>query len=177
MAVRGGQIGVEPVVDATGTDLAVGQVGVEPIADTINATILLGQIGVEVVRTFGCSFVPTPLPTAQTRVIRRLRRAPHLSAEQVRQFFARFQLDLQSGTGLTTGQGANPRVTLRWSDDGGHTWSNLHPVEAGEIGQYARRAIWRRLGHSRDRVFEVTVSDPVAWRLLDAYLRVEIGGR
>ena len=114
-------------------------------------------------------------PIVQTRYIRRVRRAPHLSSEQVRQFFAFFQLDLQAGTGLVTGQGSNPRVCLRWSDDGGHTWSNQHFVDAGKIGEYGRRAIWRRLGHARDRVFEISVSDPVAWRLLEAYLQAQAG--
>lgn len=116
-----------------------------------------------------------PGPIVTTHYIRRLRRAPHLSSEQVRQFFAFLQLDVQAGTGLNTGQGVNPTIALRWSDDGGHTWSHTHTVEAGRQGQYARRAIWRRLGHGRDRVFEVSVSDPVAWRVLDAYLEATAG--
>lgn len=175
MAVRIGQIGVEPFVDATGAEVQIGQVGVEAITDAGTATIKIFQVGVEVFRTFGCAAIPTPLPNAQTRVIRRLRRAPHLSSEQVRQFFEQFQLDLQAGTGLTVGQGSNPLVCLKWSDDGGHTWSDDHFVAAGQLGEYGRRAIWRRLGQSRDRVFEISVSDPVAWRLLDAYLRVNVG--
>ena len=142
MAVRLGHVGTEPVTDALGTDVAIGQVGTEPITDALNAPIRFGQIGVEVVRDFGCAVIPIPLPTAQRRLIRRVRRAPHLSANQVRQFFARFQLDLQTGTGLPTGQGSDPLVCLRWSDNGGHTWSNEHFVEAGKIGQYARRAIF-----------------------------------
>ena len=120
---------------------------------------------------------PTPPgpPVAVFTPIRRVRRVPHLSANQVRQFFARFELDVQAGTGLRYGQGVDPMVCLRWSDDGGHTWSNAHYVAAGKLGDYAHRAIWRRLGHSRDRVFEVSVSDPVAWRLLEAYLDVTAG--
>ena len=70
--------------------------------------------------------------------------------------------------------GANPKVMLRWSDDGGHTWSNEHWVETGKIGQYGRRAIWRRLGMTmklRDRVYEVSGTDPVKLTLLGAELR------
>lgn len=67
-----------------------------------------------------------------------------------------------------------PQVMLRWSDDGGHTWSNEHWVETGKIGQYGRRAIWRRLGMTlklRDRVYEVSGTDPVKITLLGAELR------
>lgn len=111
----------------------------------------------------------------RTDPIRRLRRAPHLSNEQLTTFHGFFQLDLETGLGLGSGQGADPMVMLRWSDDGGHTWSHEHWVNAGRQGQYTRRAIWRRLGRSRDRVYEVVMSDPIPWRLLAAYLDVETG--
>jgi hypothetical protein len=83
------------------------------------------------------------------------------------------QLDCESGVGLNTGQGDNPQVMLRWSDDGGHTWSNEHWVSMGKIGQYFRRAIWRRLGMTmklRDRVYEVSGTDPVKIVILGAEL-------
>ncbi len=52
-------------------------------------------------------------------------------------------------------------ASLRWSDDGGHTWSNLHATSMGFQGQTGRRVIWRRLGMTmklRDRVYEVSGS-------------------
>ena len=70
-------------------------------------------------------------------------------------------------------QGADPQVMLRWSDDGGHTWSNEHWVSIGRIGQYGRRAIWRRLGMTlklRDRVYEVSGTDPVKVSIIGAEL-------
>ena len=63
-----------------------------------------------------------------------------------------------------------PMVMLRWSDNSGHTWSNEHWKDAGASGEYRKRVIWRRLGKARDRVYEVMVSDPVIWRLVDAHL-------
>jgi hypothetical protein len=74
---------------------------------------------------------------------------------------------------IPTVQGADPQVMLRWSDDGGHTWSNEHWVSIGKIGQYGRRAIWRRLGMTlklRDRVYEVSGSDPVKLTIVGAEL-------
>jgi hypothetical protein len=61
-------------------------------------------------------------------------------------------------------QGANPQAMLRWSDDGGHTWSNEHWASMGKIGATSTRVMWRRLGMTlklRDRVYEVSGSDPV----------------
>ena len=65
----------------------------------------------------------------------------------------------QSINSLTTT--TKPQAMLRWSNDGGSTWSNEHWTTIGYEGKYKNRAIWRRLGWSRDRVFEVVVTDPV----------------
>ena len=68
-----------------------------------------------------------------------------------------------------------PKAMLRWSDDGGHTWSNEHWKSMGSIGQYGRRAIWRRLGMTtriRDRVYEVSGTDPVKIAVMGAELAV-----
>ncbi len=70
-------------------------------------------------------------------------------------------------------QGVVPRVMLRWSDDGGHTWSNEHWAEMGRIGQYYRRVFWRRLGMTlklRDRVYEISGTDPVKIVIMGAEL-------
>jgi len=85
------------------------------------------------------------------------------------------QLDLETGVGLNLGQGSDPQVMLRWSDDGGHTWSNEHWVSIGKIGEFDRRAIWRRLGMTmklRDRVYELSGTDPVKIAIIGAELIV-----
>jgi hypothetical protein len=64
---------------------------------------------------------------------------------------------------------------LRWSNDGGSTWSNEHWVSIGKIGKYKNRAIWRRLGFARDRVFEVSVSDPIRTVIVSANLKASVG--
>ena len=99
------------------------------------------------------------LPTGQNN----LKRTAHHS----------LQLECETGTGLNTGLGDNPQVMLRWSDDGGHTWSNEHWASMGRIGATGTRVIWRRLGMSlklRDRVYEVSGSDPVRVYLTGAEL-------
>jgi hypothetical protein len=115
------------------------------------------------------------LAPSDHRLIRRLRQSPHLSTEQVLLFIDYFQLDVEAGIGLSEGQGVDPQIMLQWSDDGGHTWSNEHWTSAGRQGQYQRRALWRRLGRTRDRVWRVVVSDPCRWVFLDAFMGVKRG--
>ena len=115
--------------------------------------------------------------------IRRLRRAPHLVSDLQREYFEELQIQFQPGVGLTgittplNGEvvGANPQAMLRWSNDGGSTWSSEHWASIGLIGKYQNRIIWRRLGWSRDRIFEVVVTDPIKAVIVSANLKATVG--
>jgi hypothetical protein len=107
--------------------------------------------------------------------IRRIRRAPHITSDLQRQYFHELQIQFQPGVGLASGQGQDPQAMLRWSNDGGSTWSNEYWTSIGKQGKYQNRAIWRRLGWSRDKVFEVSVSDPVKAVIISANLKAEAG--
>lgn len=97
------------------------------------------------------------------KTIRRMRRAPYPSAENQWIFVNRIEMGIQSGAGLTVGQGSNPELMLRVSRDSGSTWSDIITTTLGKVGNYMARAIWYRLGRVRaDRlVIEVTQTDPV----------------
>lgn len=108
--------------------------------------------------------------------IKRMRTAPHITQDTRRIFFDSFQLDIESGVGLDgIGQGTDPKVILEYSDDGGHSWSNEKWKNMGKIGQTKRRALWQRLGSARDRVFRITISDPVKVVLIGADLNFTVG--
>ena len=99
------------------------------------------------------------LPTGQNN----LKRTAHHS----------LQIDLETGVGDSTTE--DPQIMLRWSDDGGHTWSSEHWMSIGRIGEYYRRAIRRRLGMTqklRDRVYEISGSDPVKITIMGAELLI-----
>ena len=86
------------------------------------------------------------------------------------------QLNCETGVGLNLGQGSDPEVMMRWSDDGGHTYSNEHWTKMGRIGAFGYRAFWRRLGMTlklRDRVYEVSGTDPVKIAIVGAELIVD----
>lgn len=85
-------------------------------------------------------------------------------------------LDLEAGVGLDGGssvQGHDPQVMLKWTDDAGHTWSNELWRSAGKQGEYRHRARWHRLGSARSRTFAIEMTDPVRFKVLGAYARVE----
>lgn len=108
-------------------------------------------------------------------VLRALRRTPPIWEKENRErvFHSQLQAEFTPGTGLQFGQGQNPQVMLRWSDDGGFTWSNEHWTSIGLAGETKNRAMWRQLGRARDRVYEVVISDPVQRDIIGATLYVE----
>lgn len=81
-------------------------------------------------------------------------------------------LEAEMGVGLTGG--AEPQVMLKYSNDGGHTWSadNWRDLGIGSTGQYSRRAFWHRLGMTtgQPRLYELSGTAPVKTVLLNAYL-------
>jgi len=116
--------------------------------------------------------------------IRRVRRCPHLVADFQRQYFDELQIQFQPGVGLqgietfplgSNDIGINPQAMLRWSNDGGSTWSNEHWSSIGKVGKYQNRIIWRRLGQARDRIYEVVVTDPVKAVIISANLKASVG--
>lgn len=108
-------------------------------------------------------------------VLRSSATAPIISSDNKRMFFPRVELKFESGVGLVSGQGSDPQVMLRWSDDRGKTWSSEHWRSLGEIGDYNHRSIWNRGGQSRGRVYEYAITDPVRRTLIMATAEVEVG--
>ncbi len=85
----------------------------------------------------------------------------------------KLRLTFQTGVGLIAGQGSDPQVMLRWSDDGGTTWGPEVWMPLGRMGQYSTLAGWSRLAAkneraNRDRVYEYAISDPVRRTLVEA---------
>lgn len=86
-----------------------------------------------------------------------------------------FQVDFEMGMGpippLTDGYG-NPRdpiAMFSYSEDFGKTWTDERMIPCGQAGNYRSAAIDRRLGAWRSFTPRVTVSDPINWRIVDAY--------
>ncbi len=114
------------------------------------------------------------------QVMKAIRTAPPVHMDRKNIFFHSFEIEFKAGVGLITndadiGTGQDPQAILQWSDDEGRTWSNEHWASMGKIGETTRRAIWRRLGVSRNRTFRLTITDPVERVITGAYLEAEVG--
>lgn len=110
------------------------------------------------------------LPTTEPLIC--LRRSPTLWSRENRKrlFHSSLQIDFRPGVGLQTGQGSDPQVMIRWSDDAGESFGNEHWVTIGKVGKTKNRAMIRRLGQARDRVYEARFSDPVQRDVVGATL-------
>lgn len=87
----------------------------------------------------------------------------------------RFVLMMDTGVGLISGQGTDPELMLRVSIDGGKTWGFEAKEPIGQIGEYLQEVFWTNLGYARSAIFEVTISDPVKFAIVGAYLNSTIG--
>jgi hypothetical protein len=105
------------------------------------------------------------------RPIRRVRRGPSLQNELQYLFVGKFELEMEVGNGtLAT---TAPQILLRTSADGGQTFGKYRLAGSGPIGASSTRVYWERNGVARNFVPEITVSDPVAWRIVNAFVDVE----
>ena len=110
-----------------------------------------------------------------SNLIRRQRTLPYFTDDLEYLYFQWFQVDMQTGVGLATDSNPNnidPVMNLRWSDDGGHTYSTEISCSVGKIGEYRARARWNRLGRSRARIWEVSIMANVPVYLIAGHLGV-----
>lgn len=102
--------------------------------------------------------------------------APPIHSDRRRMFMSRFELDIETGVGLTSGQGSDPQIMLEWSDDGGRTFGTRQPWRSiGKIGEYRQRLRWNRMGSFRNRVLKLIVSDPVKRVGIAAHAELKVG--
>lgn len=76
-------------------------------------------------------------------------------------------LDCEMGT--IADPTADPQWILKWSDDGGKTWSSEVWRTAGLSGEYLRQCRWNGLGQFRRRTFRLSNDDVMKRVVLGAY--------
>lgn len=102
--------------------------------------------------------------------------SPPIQKERLRVFMPLFELDIETGVGLTLGQGSDPQFMMDLSRDGGRTYGNLQQwMSMGKQGHYLQRLRWKKLGQARQFVLRITCSDPVPRRIIGAYGQVTFG--
>ncbi|MDX1736846.1 MAG: hypothetical protein R3261_01320, partial [Alphaproteobacteria bacterium] len=84
-------------------------------------------------------------------------------------------VEFESGVGTGSGRGQDPTCMLRWSDDGGQTWSNEITASLGKIGHYGWKTTFHMLGSFDRRIYEISVSDPIKFVLMSLNSQENIG--
>ena len=89
-------------------------------------------------------------------------------------FHSRIEFMFERGVGVTddANQGYDPKIRLEWSDDDGNTWYDRGWKTIGKKGEYRKRVFWNRLGSSRERIYKISMSDPVEWILSSVELDI-----
>lgn len=110
--------------------------------------------------------------------IRGLRRTPQTAKENKWLYFDQIEFVMETGINAIpildqngVQIGTRPaQIMLRWSNDGGKTWSNTYYLSLGDLGEYDKRVIKRMLGRARKRLWEVSWTDAYPIRFNDALL-------
>jgi hypothetical protein len=112
--------------------------------------------------------------------IRYVRTLPYVYADNKRVYHHRLDLEIESGTTAT-----RPTVTLDWSDDRGQTWGTgsggvgssitMDQAAPGSSGVYTTRFYAVALGHSRGRVYRLTILSKGKVAVIDAVLDADVG--
>jgi hypothetical protein len=87
------------------------------------------------------------------------------------------KLIMETGVGLISGQGDNPRIMVEYSDDGGNTWNSGSWPRVGRLGEFTLQVEWFNLGSFYDRMFRISTTDPVNYSLYSATIDLRLGGK
>jgi Fibronectin type III domain len=105
--------------------------------------------------------------------------SPPIHDDRKRVFLSRFEIDIESGVGLSLPDGAlgvDPVWMLDWSKDGGRTFGSPQLFRSmGRVGKYLQRLRWLRLGESRQWILRLQSTDPVRRVIIGTYVDVTKG--
>lgn len=120
----------------------------------------------------GISRLVEGLATDEGGILERGGRSPPIHSGQKRFIVDAYSIDCEAGRGSL---GSDPQIMIRVSRDG-ETFGNELWRGLGRIGEYARRAVWRRLGIAREMHVEFSVTDPVPLKIIGASMQARVLG-
>lgn len=90
-------------------------------------------------------------------------------------FVYAIELDLETGVGTLMGQGQTPMVSMRYSMDGGHTWTDWRNEPIGLMGQYKAVCRWSQIGYGYNLSLEFRITDPIKVAISGIYAIIKTG--
>jgi hypothetical protein len=138
---------------------------------------LWGRLDLPGYATVGQTNRTEQITVARPNQMQFIRSWPHIVDGGTRLMLNAFMAKVDGGRGsariaATQPPSTDPQITLRYSTDGGETYSNPVRQSLGATGQFNTNPTWRPLGVSlgRDVVFELSWSGPDCRALLGAWL-------
>jgi hypothetical protein len=108
--------------------------------------------------------------------MRALMTSPPIHKDRKRIYISTFELDVESGVGLSSGQGSDPQIMMDYSVDGGRNFKNLQLWNSlGAIGADTQRVRWFRMGQARQWIIRAMISDPVKRVIISANANISVG--
>ncbi len=86
----------------------------------------------------------------------------------------RFELILERGVGLVSGQGSDPIIMLQLSIDGGRTFGTEIWEHIGKSGDFLQKIQWNGLGRASEFIIRIKTSDPVPYCIHGANADIEV---
>jgi len=101
------------------------------------------------------------------------------SARGSRIQMSRFEVIMETGIGLISGQGENPRVMFEYSIDGGKSWkaSGNGWGRVGRLGENVLRVESYNLMSFYSMMIRLTTSDPVPYEIYSGAIDLRLAGR
>jgi hypothetical protein len=101
----------------------------------------------------------------------------NLGQKGARVQMSRFELILETGTGLIDGQGVDPLIMIEASYDGGRSFGPGTWMRIGRLGETDIKAEWWSLRSFYDIMIRITTSDPVAYNIYAGAIDLRLAGR
>jgi hypothetical protein len=90
---------------------------------------------------------------------------------------SRFEIIMEKGVGLISGQGEDPIIIVEASYDGGKSFSAETFMHIGRLGQSNIRAEWFGLQSFYDLIIRISTSDPVQYTIMSGAIDIRLAGR
>jgi hypothetical protein len=113
--------------------------------------------------------------------IRRERVTGSVNGDLVGKPGARLQMSkakfiMETGVGLISGQGDDPRIMIEYSDDGGRTFQHGAWPRVGRLGEFTLQVEFFNLGTFYDRMFRISSSDNVNYSIFSGTIDLRLAG-
>lgn len=100
-----------------------------------------------------------------------------LGAKGKRVQLSRVEFIMETGEGLISGQGENPRVMVEASYDGGKTWDSGTWARTGRLGEHVLKVEYFNLKSFYDCMLRISTTDPVNYSIYSGTVELRLAGK